>query len=335
MRVYRYVTYYKETCTNLTAKVHTQLATLFSQTVTTVQASVPQLCASTGQTKRVTVVAVPTGKYKHKGGPVQLSTVVANPNGPGFTNLASLAVKPGVTDPTPSAAEAVATQSLPLTDTRCSETARQAPVDHTTRDTSQQGFTCSSTGPAPTLMTLTPITGSESDPVRDFSTDVTRAAQGGLALVRDTQAGSCTEVSNLVYQNSEAAARSRSIHTWASVSPTAEYKTPSSGGRGALTIWSSTADGLSHKGRLCATLRNGTTGELIGSSDFSLQAWPRQPTALTTAIDLDPETLAPGHRLLLTLRVPSDSGSDIRILYDHPKYASALTFATVAGKELK
>jgi hypothetical protein len=335
MRVYRYVTYYKETCTNLTAKVHTQLATLFSQTVTTVQASVPQVCASTGQTKRITVVAVPASGYKHKGGPVQLSTVVGNPSGPGFTNLSSLAVKPGVTEQPTATPEAVSTQTLPLTDTRCSATARQTPADHTTRDTSQQGFTCSASGPAPTLLTLDPITGSSSDPVRDFSTDITRAAQGGLALVRDTQAGSCEAVDNLVYSNADAATRSRSIHTWASVSPSAAYETPTSGGRAALTIWSSTADGLSHEGRLCVTLRNGTTGQLLGSSDFSLQSWPKQPTALVTAIDLAHQTLASGHRLLLTLRVPADSETDIRVLYDHPKYASALTFATIAGKELK
>src|SRR3712207_9106792 len=62
---------------------------------------------------------------------------------------------------------------------------------------------CSASGPAPTLMTLSPITGSTSEPVRDFSTDVERAALGGLAMLRDTNAGSCTDVNNLVYQNGE------------------------------------------------------------------------------------------------------------------------------------
>jgi hypothetical protein len=334
MRVYRYVTYYKETCTSLTAKVQAQLATLLTQTVATVQAKVPQVCASTGQTKRITVVAVPARNYKHNG-PVRLSTVVTNPSGPGFTNLSALSVKQGQTEPSSPPAESVTDQTLPLTDTRCSETARQTPTSHATRDTSQQGFTCTTSGPAPDLMTLTPITASGSDPLRDYSNDITRAAQGGLALVRDTQAGSCTAVDNLVYTNAQAAIRSRSIHTWASVSPTAAYETPSSGGRAALTLWSSTADGVSHPGRLCVTLRNATTGELIGASDFSLATWPKDPTALVTAIELDHETLASGHRLLLTLRVPADSGSDIRVLYDHAKYASALTFATITGKELK
>jgi hypothetical protein len=229
----------------------------------------------------------------------------------------------------------VSSQNLALTDTRCSSVARQAPTDHSTRDTSQAGFTCSPSGPAPTLLVLAPLTGSASDPVRDFSTDVNRAATGGLALLRDTAAGPCTDATNLVYTNAETAARSHSIHTWATTVPASPYETPTSGGRASLTLWSSTADGLPHKGRLCITLRRASTGTIIGSSDFQLATWPDTPTELTTAFDLDHVALPAGERLLLTIRVPQDSGSDIRILYDHPKYASSLGLTTIAGKELK
>jgi hypothetical protein len=229
----------------------------------------------------------------------------------------------------------VSSQSLALTDTRCSSPVRVAPTDHTTRDTSQAGFTCSASGPAPTLLTLAPVTGAASDPVRDFSSDITRAATGGLAMLRDTAAGACTDATNLVYTNAETAQRSRSIHTWATTVPASPYETPTSGGRASLTLWSSTADGLPHKGRLCITLRRASTGTVIGASDFQLATWPDTPTELTTAFDLDHVALPAGERLLLTIRVPADSGTDIRILYDHVKYASALGLTTIAGKELK
>jgi prepilin-type N-terminal cleavage/methylation domain-containing protein len=337
MRVYRYVTYYTESCTNLTAKVHTQLATLFSQTLTSVQASIPLLCQGTGQTKRITVAVVPLRGAQVKNTGVQLSTIVGNasPVTPSVQNLASLAVKSAVTGTSSTTTNTLSTQTLPLTDTRCSETSRQAPAGHVTSDTSQAGFTCSPSGPAPTLMPLSPLTGSPSDPVQDFSSDVTRAAQGGLAMLRDTQAGACDASTNLVYTNAETDARKHAIHTWATTSPAAAYETPPSGGRASLTLWSSTADGLVHPGRICVTLRRAATGAVIGTSDFSLASWPNTPTALVTAFDLDRAAIPAGERLLLTLRVPADSGSDIRILYDHVKYQSALSLTTVAGKELQ
>jgi hypothetical protein len=182
---------------------------------------------------------------------------------------------------------------------------------------------------------LTPLSGAPSDPVHDYSSDVTRAAQGGLAMLRDTQAGACASSGNLVYTNAETDTRKYAIHTWATVSPAAGYETPPSGGRASLTLWSSTADGLTHPGRICVTVRRAATGAVLGQSDFSLASWPNTPTALVTAFDLDRAVIPAGERLLLTLRVPADSGSDIRILYDHVKYQSALSLTTVAGKELQ
>jgi hypothetical protein len=54
-----------------------------------------------------------------------------------------------------------------------------------------------------------------------------------------------------------------------------------------------------------------------------------------TAFDLDHVALPSGERLLLSLRVPADSASDIRVLYDHVKYPSSLAITTLPGKELK
>ncbi len=336
-RIYRYVTSYAETCANATVKVQGQLAALFGQTLSAIQASLPQICATAGQTRRVTVVVVPTANGDADGEGVRLSTIVGDtsPTAPAVQNLASLAVKSATGQSSLPAAQTVKTQAFALTDTRCSSTARAAPVDHATIDTSQAGFTCAASGPAPTLLTLTALTGSAADAVPDFSTDVTRAAQGGLAILRDTAAGSCSDTSSLVYTNAETDRRKHSVHTWATTTPAAAYETPTAGGRASLTLWSSTADAKEHSGRMCVTLRRASTGAVLGAADFQLATWPSSPTELTTAFDLDHVVLPAGERLLLTVRVPEDSGSDIRILYDHVKYASALTLTTVAGKEFR
>ena len=72
-------------------------------------------------------------------------------------------------------------------------------------------------------------------------------------------------------------------------------------------------------------------GLILGSTDFKLGTWPGKVTELTTAFDLVGGTIAAGQRLILTLRVPQDSGEDLRILYDHPSYQSSLSFTTEAG----
>jgi hypothetical protein len=227
----------------------------------------------------------------------------------------------------------VQTQAVTLTDTRCSDLTRDPPSDHETRDTAQAGYTCSESGPAPKLMTLDGVPGSESDPIRDFSTDVTRAAVGGLAILRDTHTGPCTETAALVYQNAEAARRMRSIHKWATIDPANAMVIPPGGGRASLTVYASTADGTSGPAKLCATLQT-ETGAMLGSTLFSLGSWPGKVTELTTAFDLAGGTIPAGQRLILTLRVPPDSGEDLRILYDHPAYQSSLSFTTETGRGL-
>jgi hypothetical protein len=266
-----------------------------------------------------------------------LSTIVNDPSSvtPAVLNNAALSVKQAVAPaaPTATAAPAPVQQPLYLYDTRCDQSSRQSPSNHATRDTSQAGFNCTSSGPAPTLMGLGALPAGGGNPP-DFSTDVTRNAAGGFIFMRDNQAGTCTDPTNLVYADTDADRRQHSIKTWATkpVPSGGSVVVPTSGGRASLTLWTATADGSDGPGRLCVTLRRSTNGTVIGSADFRLANWPASPTQLVTAFDLSGVTLSPSERLLLTLRVPSDSGSDIQLLYDHGSYPSNLTVTTTAGQ---
>lgn len=334
-RVYRYITLgAAASCGSLDAKVQSQLAGLFGQTQAQVAASLPDVCPTLNRTKRITIVVVPV-RGGNAGTPLYLSTLVNDPSSvtPAVLNNAALSVKQAVA---PVAATATPTpapvqQPLFLYDTRCDQSTRQTPSAHATRDTSQAGFNCTASGPAPTLMGLAAPAGGGNPP--DFSTDVTRNAAGGFIFMRDTQAGTCTDPANLVYSNAEADRRQHSIKTWATkpVPSGGSVVVPASGGRASLTLWTATADGSDRPGRLCVTLRRSSNGSVIGSADFKLANWPASPTQLVTAFDLSGVTLSPSERLLLTLRVPSDSGSDIQLLYDHGSYQSNLTVATSPG----
>ena len=338
-RIYRYVTWRSQTCDALTVKLRTQLAALLGSSTAELEAAVAGICPAESQTKRVTVVVVPDGRgVSEAGRGVYTSTVREDPEMVALNGLsdglAVDAVNPLAT-PAPGGPE-VTTQSLYLTDTRCTYATRQTPFSHVKDDTSQQGFTCAPTGPAPVLMTLDENLGPSSAPLQDFSTDVIRLlAPNGLALRRDNGAGACESGNNLVYSNSEKPERARGIHTWASKPLAAAAETPLSGGRASLTVYTSTTSGSASSARLCVTLRRASDGLVLGSSDFQLASWPGQITQLVTAFEVARTTLAPGDRLLLTLRVPSDSGSGLRIMYDHADHPSNLALTTLAGKELK
>lgn len=57
-------------------------------------------------------------------------------------------------------------------------------------------------------------------------------------------------------------------------------------------------------------------------------------TQLVTAFEIKHTQLVPGERLLLTLRVPSDSATDLRIRYDHANSPSNLSMTFLTGHEL-
>jgi hypothetical protein len=182
-------------------------------------------------------------------------------------------------------------------------------------------------------MGLAGIPGSASDPVRDFSTDLTRPAAGGLVVMRDDRAGSCTAAGSVGYTSSEGSIRKRSLHTWATAPAASSFEIPATGARGTVTLWTATATGTEGPARLCVVVRRSSTGAVVGFTDYSLPQWPSEPTQLTMAFDLAGATLAAGERLLLTVRVPSDSGRDLQLLYGQPARASNLTVTTTAGKE--
>lgn len=342
-RIYRYVTERSVTCSDLEAQAQSQVNNLLGVVTlsaqTSVKTSLSGLCAGLLPTKRLTVVVVPTDGAGNPSRGVTISTIRENPNQVSLAPLTDgLSVKPAEPTATPpsSSGESITTQPLYLTDTRCSSTTRATPIDHATADTSQDGFTCTASGPAPTLLTTSENLGLESDPVRDFSTDILHLlTPGGLVLQRDTRGGSCTSPSNvLTYSNAETLVRKKSLHTWASTVPAAVVETPTLGGRASLTLYTSTASGVDGPGRLCVTVRRSSNGNVIGASDFQLSSWPGSLTQLVTAFELTHVALVPGERLLLTLRVPSDSGSDLRIVFDHAKRPSNLALTLLTGKTL-
>jgi hypothetical protein len=200
----------------------------------------------------------------------------------------------------------------------------------------QAGSACASgSAGRPDLMSTAPIAGAPADPVHDQSTDVTRNAAGGRVLMRDDRAGGCADPGTVDYAPSEADVRKYAAHSWATPATTVPSETATTGGRAVVSLWTQSADQAAHPGRLCVVLRRQSTGAVLGQADFDLMNWPSAPTQLSIAFDLAHATLPAGERLLLSLRVPSDSGADVGVLFDHPSYQSRLTITSAIGKELK
>lgn len=333
-RVYRYVTMRPVVCGGLSVDVRQSLSSLLSQTVSAVTAAVGDLCAVGSTTKRITVVVVPE-RGGEVGTPVRISTIVSDPSTvtTAVVDSAKLSLEKAVTTVATAVPSVTTAEStLRLADTRCDSSVRTTPSPHATRDTSQAGLNCTSSGPAPTLMLPAAIPNDGQNLPTDFATDVDRVADGGLILQRDTQAGSCTASDNLVYTNAETETRKHSIHTWASTPVPGPFETPLTGGLVTFTLWTATANAVKAPGRLCVTLRRSSTGEVLGSSDFKLVNWPDGPTQLVTAFNVPHVSFGSSERLLLTLRVPKDSGADIQIIYDHHDYPSYLSIPTLTGK---
>jgi hypothetical protein len=334
-RIYRYVTRRTQPGPAINARVTTELSGTLGADVS---AAIGDLCPGSVNSKRLVVAVVPVDPSGNVGRPVRVSTVAADPKAalPAAANYAGLKVQSvvaGVTTPATSTATPMTTQAFNLFDTRCDASTPAAATDHSTRDTSENGATCPSGGSRPDLMGLAAIPGATSDPVHDYSTDLIRPAAGGRVLMRDDRAGSCTASSSVSYASSEASIRKRSLHTWATAPSAAAFEIPPSGARGTVTLWTATATGTEGPARLCVVVRRSSNGDVLGSTDYSLPAWPSELTQLTMAFDLSGATLAAGERLLLTVRVPSDSGRDLQVVYAHPSRASNMTITTTTGKE--
>jgi Tfp pilus assembly protein PilV len=342
--IYRYVTWRAQSCPALNATVATQLGSGWGQSQASVQAAIGNLCPGSQQTKRITIVVTASDVVNYTG-PVRLSTVASDPDSSILAsgNYSGLKVNTqAIVDQTNNASvpsptdvyDALASQSFNLTDTPCSFSTRQAPGSgHNSHDTSRTDSS-DCTGVTQTdLMTPNPITGLVTDPLPDLSKEVSRSAVGGLALTRDDRAGACNE--ELKYAVPDGNRRKRSVHTWTTKAPTQLWETPGSAGRATLTFWTQTASAQQLPGRLCVTAWRANTGQVLGTTDYQLPAWPSSPTQLAVSFDLSHATVPAGERLMLTVRVPSDSGADLLMLYDHPGYQSSLQITTKQGLEIR
>ena len=103
------------------------------------------------------------------------------------------------------------------------------------------------------------------------------------------------------------------------------------GGRATLTFWTRTATAQTGSGRLCVAVLRESTGQVLATADYTMPTWPSAVTQLAVSMDLAHITLAAGERMILAVRVPSDSGSDLQLLYDHPLYQSNLSLAMKQG----
>lgn len=336
-RIYRYVTWRPQSCPALEARIATAIAAAGGYTEASVDAAMADLCPGAQQTKRLTVVVVgedigPNAKINR---PVRLSSVAGDPAASvvatgGAERLALEAQQP-VQAVAANPYEAVTLQRLHLTDTGCQETVGLVPTDHVTRSTALDGIGCSG-AKTHDLLQLTPPAGSADDILRDYSSDVARETDGGLVLMADDRAGGCSE--QLAYSAADEERRMRSVHTWATPLSTAEGRTMPGSGRANLTFWTATASGYEEPGRLCATVRLASTGEVLASADYRLPTWPSEPTLLSVGMDLPERTIPVGERLLLTLRAPSDS-TDLVVHHDHVLRDSHLSLTMVTGEEFR
>lgn len=355
-KVYRYVTWRGQSCPRVkdkfVADVSAQITAMgITHSVTSAQVadSIQEICNNalgTQQTKRLTVIFVPDTTRADESGPfepIQVSTIASNPDEGAIPVDAELPLSID-TEGAKAAGElatnhpntvygGVSQQIHYLHDTRCGQGARQPiTVAHATHDTSLQGGTCTGSG-QPDLMSTDAIPGSPSLLHYDYSTDITRAATGGLALQRDDRTGPCD--SNFSYEFSQATRRAKSLHTWASPPTTAPAETSLEGGRAVFTMFTQTADAVDQPANLCVTLWQQSNQVVLGSTDFTLPTWPGEITQLSVAFDVDHANLPAGDRLMLTLRTRDASESDVVLHYDHPSYPSSLTVAMVPGKEMK
>lgn len=295
-RIYRYVSWRRESCPN---------------------------CDTNGQnSKRVTVALAPDAPGNGAGPskPIWLTTVVTDPR----------AVPPGKTAPTanPGSGPAVSAQPFFLHDVNCKvgygagDQLIQKPKTHPTHNTSQSGTTCANDDSPDAMSNVAPRT--DIAVLENYSSDLARTAPTGGLVLKPFDSACPTS-----YTSTDASTRKWSIHTWATPSFAAGFKTPTTGARTALSFWTQTVNGASGGATMCLSLRSSASSSTVLASTTYTQAnWPREPTELSFAFDHAAFTVPQNERLYMTVSIKSDSSNDIALLYDHPSYASFLTVAT-------
>jgi prepilin-type N-terminal cleavage/methylation domain-containing protein len=287
------------------------------------------LCDGVQNTKRVTVAIAldPSGTQSARA-PLWISSVITDPN----------TTPPGTTA-APSSRPTVTAQSFYLYDTPCGQTTSQPQSgSHPTHDTASSGPTAASTSTCenpdtskqPDLMGPSLPAGSDVTPLYDYSSDLSGARPGGLAMAHQ---GSTCDTTYLATNATKVGEPNKwNIHAW-STNPFAG--TFHVGGQVTLSLYATTVGGVTGRGVVCASLvdrqvSNGVPQDrLLGSYLYDLSTWPTSPRRLTFTFDLpQAQDVAAAHRLVLVLQVRGESANDIVFLYDHPLYPSLLEVST-------
>ena len=238
----------------------------------------------------------------------------------------------------PGSGDPVTAQSFYLFDTPCGQSSRQQPgAAHATHDTASVGAsaaddsTCDNpdSGKQPDLMGPSLPAGSSSTPLYDYSSDLSGARPGGLAMIhRGTTCDTSYAASNAT---STTVPGKWSIHAW-STNPFAS--TFHLSGQITMSLITTTIGGASGRGVVCASLLdrqlvNGVRQDrALGSFVYDLSSWPTSPRRLTFTFSITRTNIAAAHRLVLVLGVRSESANDLVFLYDHPTYPSFLEVAS-------
>jgi prepilin-type N-terminal cleavage/methylation domain-containing protein len=299
------------------------------------------VCDGTQNTKRITVAVTinqtGTGVALN---PTWVSTVLPDPD----------SVAPGATAPGgggSGAGSTVSAQDFYLYDTRCNNSSRQAQTgSHATHssaswagaspyNTSSYYSVCENNTSfagatiQPDLMGTSAPPGDSSTPLYTYSSELSGAYDGGLAMKR--QGTSCR--TNYSFADSIDATKPNawSVHAWATSAFSSAFNLD---GIVTLSLFTETLGGASGRGFICATLVDRSvasgvpTDTTIGSTTFDLASWPTSVRRLSFSFKVGNYDIPTGHRLVLALNVRSESANDLVFRYDHPLYPSFLELAT-------
>ncbi len=303
-KIYRFVTWHDEKCPS-------------------------SLCDGTQNTKRVTVaVTLDPGPVQTARAPLWISSLIADKN-----------TTPPGTSAAPPTHPTVTAQSFYLYDANCGQAEPQPQTgSHATRDTALSGTTAASDSTCenpdassrPDLMGPNLPDGPSDTPLYDYSSDLSGARPGGLAVIHR---GTTCDTSYAASAATSATVPGKwSIHAW-STSPFAS--TFHLSGQVTMSLFTTTIGGAAGRGMVCATLvdRQSVNGarqdRVLGSFVYDTPSWPTSPRRLTFTFDLSQaQDVAAGHRLVLVLQARGESGNDLVLLYDHPLYPSLVEVAT-------
>jgi prepilin-type N-terminal cleavage/methylation domain-containing protein len=281
------------------------------------------LCDGVQNTKRLTVaVTIDASPTQVARAPLWISSVIADKD----------TTPPGATAAPPSH-PTVTAQSFYLYDTGCGQTDPQPQAEsHATRDTASSDSACENPDASaqPDLMGPSLPEGLTTDPLYDYSSDLSGERPGGLAMLHR---GATCETSYAAEDATTATVPCKwAIHAWAT-NPFANAFHLS--GQVTMSLFTTTIGGAAGRGVVCTTLIDRQTVDgvrqdrVLGSFVHDLSEWPTSPRRLTFTFHLSQaEDVAVGHRLVLVLQARGESDNDLVLIYDHPLHPSLLEVST-------